>query len=120
MPKEPMIFYPYNYCLNCKTNSIELYSWHNYAQKYQNLLDYSKLHGSLPAIMDKYGVYTMRCSRCGKEYKIVWDEDGIPRPIINEFDYILFMSKFKYDGTRGKPKIIDNIYLEELEDEEIE
>ena len=39
MAKEAMIFYPYNYCLNCKTNSIEIYSWHNYAQKYQKVLE---------------------------------------------------------------------------------
>ena len=116
MPKEPMIFYPYNYCLNCKTNSIEIYSWHNYAQKYQKVLDYFRLNDQLPDIMDKYGIYTMRCSRCGREYKILWDENGMLRPIINNFDYNLFMDKFKDDGSNGRPKIIDNIYLEELDD----
>ena len=117
MSKEPMIFYPYNYCLKCKTNSIEIYSWHNYPQKYQKVLDFYKLNNRLPDIMDKYGIYIMRCSRCGKEYKILWD-NGVLRPIINNFDYNIFMNKFKADGTAGKPKVIDNIYLERLDDDE--
>ena len=115
MPKDPMIFYPLNYCLNCKTNSIEIYSWHNYAQKYEKVLSHFQLNGCLPEILDKYGIYTMRCSRCGKEYRIVW-EDGLPRPIIDDFHFNLFMNKFMDDGTKGKPKIIDNIYIEELGD----
>ena len=115
MAKEAMIFYPYNYCLNCKTNSIEIYSWHNYAQKYQKVLDFTRMHHRAPDVMDKYGVYTMRCSRCGKEYKMIW-ENGIPRPIINSFDTKLFMDKFRNDGMAGKPNVIDNIYLERMKE----
>ena len=113
MPIEPMIFLPYNYCPNCKTNSIEIYSWHNYAQKYQKVLDFAKINHRLPDVLDKYGIYTMRCSRCGKEYKIDWS-DGIPRPIINNFDTVLFMNRFMADGLAGKPKVTDNIYLERM------
>lgn len=113
MPIEPMIFYPYNYCTNCKTNSIEIYSWHNYAQRYSKLLDQYRLTGLLPDSLDKYGIYTMRCSKCGKEYKINW-ENGIPKPIINGFDTTLFLNRFKTDSINGRPKIIDNVYEEKL------
>lgn len=106
---QPILFYPYNFCLNCKSTSIEIYSWHNYPQKYSKVLDQYDLNHTLPDYMDKYGIYTMRCSRCGKEYKIVW-EDGIPRPILNNFYTELFMSKFKEDSINGRPDIIENIY----------
>lgn len=109
MSKQPMIFYPYNYCLNCKTNSIEIYSWHNYGQHYSKLLDEYKLTGQLPISMNKYGIYTMRCSKCGKEYKIVWD-DGLLKPDIDQFNNTLFMNKFREDSLAGMPHIIDNIY----------
>lgn len=108
-----MLFYPLNFCLNCKTNSIDIYSWHNYAQKYEKVLDQFKLTGQLPCSMDKYGIYTMRCSRCGKEYKISW-EDGLPKPIVNDFDKNLFMNKFKNDFMIGRPNIIDNIYKKRM------
>lgn len=109
MPKEPILFFPYNYCMNCKTNSIEIYSWHNYSQKYEKILEQHKLSGTVPESMNKYGIYTMRCNRCGKEYKMVW-ENGIPRPIMNNFDIDLFMNRFKEDSIHGRPHIIDNIY----------
>lgn len=110
MPKEPILFFPYNYCMNCKMNSIEVYSWHNYAQRYEKILNQYKLSGKAPSdLLDKYGIYTMRCKNCGKEYKMVW-ENGIPRPIIDNFDTNLFMERFKEDSINGKPNIIDNIY----------
>ena len=115
MPVQPMIFFPYNYCLNCKTNSIEIYSWHNYAQKYQKILDFNKMNGTLPEVLDKYGIYTMRCSRCGKEYKINW-QDGVPRPVINNFDINIFMTRFMTDGLAGKPNVADNIYEERMKE----
>ena len=49
------------------------------------------------------------CKNCGKEYKMVW-ENGIPKPIIDNFDVNLFMMKFKEDSINGKPNIINNIY----------
>lgn len=116
MPKEPMLFYPYNYCLNCKTNSIELYSWHNYGQHYSKLLDQYRLTGKVPPGLNKYGIFTMRCSNCGKEYKIVW-EDGFPRPMVDNFDMDNFMNSFKLNSILGKPQVITNIYNERLKDD---
>lgn len=113
MAKDPAIFYPYNYCHNCKTNSIEIYSWHNYPQKYQKLLDQYQLNGAIPPSLDKYGIFTMRCSRCGREYKMVW-ENGIPRPIHDNFDSDLFMETFKAQSILGRPDITTNVYEEKL------
>lgn len=114
MPIQPMIFFPYNYCTNCKTNSIEIYSWHNYAQHYDKIINQYTLNKSIPSNLDKYGIYTMRCSNCGREYKMKW-ENGIPVPIRGNFDEQLFMDRFRYDFLTGKPNIIDNIYEVQLE-----
>lgn len=119
MPKDPMLFYPYNYCLNCKTNSIELYNWHNYAQKYQKLLDQYHLNGTIPDTFDKYGVYTMRCSKCGKEYKIRWTEDGVPIPVVGDDYQLIFSEKFREDSIAGRPNIIQNIYEEKMKDAKV-
>lgn len=115
MAKDAVIFYPYNYCHYCKTNSIEVYSWHNYAQNYQKMLDQHALDGSTMPVLDKYAIFTMRCSKCGKEYKMVW-EDGIPRPIYDNFDLDVFMDNFKAQSIMGRPKVRDNSYKEKLEE----
>lgn len=114
-PIYPMLFLPYNYCPRCKMNTIELYSWHNYPQHYAKALEYHELNGSLPQSFDKYGIFTMRCSKCGKEYKIVW-KNGVPRPIVDNYDINEFMMKFKSDYTIGKPNIIDNVYEMKMEE----
>ena len=115
MTKEPMLFYPYNYCLNCKTSSIELYSWHNYGQHYSKLLNEYIMTGKPPASLNKYGIFTMRCSNCGKEYKIVW-EDGFPKPMLDNFDTNLFMQSFKQNSILGRPKVITNGYNEKMKE----
>lgn len=112
-----MLFYPYNYCHNCKTNSIEIYTWHNYGQKYAKVLDHYRLMDRPPESLDKYAIYIMRCSKCGREYKMVW-ENNIPRPIINNFDRTIFMNRFKEDSLKGRPKIINNIYEERMKQNE--
>ena len=112
--KNAMLFFPYNYCDNCKTNSIEIFSWHNYGQKYAKLLDEATLTGKFPEL-NHYAVYTMRCTRCGREYKIVW-EDGVPKPIYDNFDIDIFMERFKDNSIHGRPKICMNIYKKKLDE----
>ena len=106
---EPLLFYNYNYCFNCKTNSIELYSYQNYPQHYAKILEMLKA-GVKALTLDKYATYTMRCSRCGKEYKIYWDENGIPRPIDTGFQIEVFMRQFKEDSRKGRPNILGSSY----------
>ena len=115
MAETPMIFYPYNYCLNCKTNNIELYSWHNYGQGFAKMVNAYIFNGTLPNI-DKYGIYTMRCKNCGKEYKIIWEENKMPRPVTTNLTPSMFMNKYKQESLKGRPKIIDNVYLKQLPD----
>jgi len=113
---DPVIVYPWNYCHNCKTQSIELYSWHNYPQKYQKIIDLYNLSHTVSDNLNKYSIYTMRCSRCGREYKIYWDENGFPKPIYGNFITDFFYNKFKSESIHGRPKIIDNIYEERLKE----
>lgn len=108
----PIIQYPWNFCHKCNMQTIEIYSWHNYPQKYEKVLNLNILLESSPNALDRYGIYIMRCSNCGKQYKIYW-ENGIPYPNGEIYEDI-FIKKFKEDSINGRPKIIDNIYNERM------
>ena len=71
--------------------------------------------GKPPASLNRYGIFTMRCSNCGKEYKIVW-EDGFPKPMLDNFDTNLFMQSFKQNSILGRPKVITNGYNEKMKE----
>lgn len=114
--KYPMLFYPHNFCNNCKTNSIEIFSWHNYSQKYQKLLDYFEINQAIPDSFDKYAIYTMRCTRCGKEYKIRWTEDGLPVPIYGNTYNNIFANTFIGESIKGRPNVIGNAYAEGIKE----
>lgn len=114
--KHPMLFYPQNYCSNCKTNSIDIFSWHNYSQKYQKLLDDYEMHHIIPESLDKYAIYTMRCTRCGKEYKIRWTEDGLPVPIHGDTYMNVFTNTFISESIKGRPNIVGNVYTEGIKE----
>lgn len=109
--KEPFIFFPYNYCFNCKTNSIELYSWMNYGLGYANMLKELSL-GKIPEKLNKYACYTMRCKHCGRVYPIYWTSDGFPRPVLNNFHVDQFITKFKLDFLETRPERISSSYKE--------
>lgn len=100
---QPMLFFPYNYCPNCKRNTIELYSWHNYPQHYQRIIDNFEMTGEVPEL-NKYGIFTMRCSSCAREYNIIW-RDKLPTPELGTFYSNTFMSKFKDDSIDGQPTL---------------
>lgn len=114
--KYPMLFFPHNYCTNCKTNSIELFSWHNYAQRYQKLLNDFEATGIIPESFDKYAIYTMRCTRCGKEYKIRWREDGLPVPIRGDTYPTVFRNTYISESIKGRPHVLGNVYTEGLKE----
>ena len=108
----PVIVFPWNYCHKCKTNSLELYSWHEYAQKYQKFIDlYMANHNT--EYLDRYAIFILRCSRCGEGYSIFWD-NGFPKPIYTNQYMEIFMNSFKEKSLKGKVNIISNIYEEKL------
>lgn len=108
MSTEPMIFYPLNFCPKCKSTAIELYTWHNYAQNYGKMLTGFK-HGEIASVLNKYAIYTMKCSKCGHKFDIHWKQ-GIPTPMRSSFYMDLFMSIFKENSLNGRPKISGNSY----------
>lgn len=115
MTTTPMIFYPYNFCPNCKTNSLDIYSYHNYAQGYEKIVNRFILDDSRP-VLDKYTIYTMRCKNCSKTFPIIWDDNNMPRPVVTNLTPSIFMTRFKQESLKGRPVMIDNVYLEKIPD----
>lgn len=78
---QPAYFIRDDYCDNCNhERSIEIYNFFGKALGFPNLVDERLKIGALSKVFDKEQIYIMKCSNCGKRFKIDWT-DGYPRPM---------------------------------------
>lgn len=85
-------FYRYDHCINCDSKrAIEAFNTFNKPVQFSMLLDNI---ANLNKILDNVTLSHMKCRKCGKEYRIIWDENKIPRPLYVENKIDLFLNKY--------------------------
>ena len=75
---KPVQFSRPDLCQRCKKQAIEIYDYFGNSLNYKSIVD--KWMNGIPIKLDnRYPIYSMKCKACGKEYKIVWN-DEFPLP----------------------------------------
>ena len=81
---KPIIRKPPTFCRDCNANTIDIFNQYDSPIGYFNII---RSNGNKSAVMaelntKKHLVY-MKCTRCGKTYRIDW-ENEMPRPLYDE------------------------------------
>lgn len=112
--KDPGIFMSPTFCESCKTENIEIFGYNGYPFHYKRLLaEWEK--GTLKMNSFVYQVYSMRCRNCGREYHMYWDHGApLPLPVRGNTNKQIFDNFFIGCSAEGRPRILTNIYAEEI------
>jgi len=81
---KPIIRKPPTFCRECNSNTIDIFNQYDSAIGYYDILRFNTNKADVMNMLNKnkHLIY-MKCTRCGKTYRIDWEQD-IPRPLYDE------------------------------------
>jgi hypothetical protein len=91
---EMVIFYPEDYCMNCKVeHSLEIYDVYGNHYNISNIIKDN-------SIIDRKELSYIKCKKCNREYNIDWSgENRIPKPLITNIALGSFLQLFKQNNN---------------------
>ena len=96
---DPLLYYRYDYCFKCNSQSIECFDFFNNPLGYSKMVNNKLYNRNWKDILKNKTIFNMECKSCGQKYDIMFTDDHFPKPVNKDFFLIkVFYSGYKDDG----------------------